>query len=518
MAPTSDRAGAAVATTSPNVKEPSEARRARRGSFGADVLKLVTGTVVAQGITVVLSPLLTRLYAPREFGVWALFSSITTIIGVVACLRYEVAIMLPEGDEEAASLLGVSLLAIAAVSVAVFVAVLAGRSAIVSALKAPELAQYMWLVPLAVFVNGVLLALSYWSTRKRRFSRLSAVRVGASATSSAVQLGLGYWGFVTAGSLIASSLAGTAVSTTALGVQIARDDAAVLRQGWTWSDLRRGIYRHRKFPLYGSLSVLLNSISWQLPAILLQRFFTAEVVGFYSLGNRLLRLPMDLLGGTIGQVFFQRAAAVRATGRLPEIVEAAYRRLVTISLAPMLVLGIVGTDLFRLAFGARWAEAGVYTQILSLWTFFWFISSPLSSLFSVLEMQEFGLKLNVLILGTRLLSLGAGGLMGDARLALMLFAASGVAVYGYYSFAILAAAGVRWSSALRILGAGVAAVAPIAALLIAGKIVGAPAWLELLAAGLSLAAFFSIVVRRDPALLAMLKSVRPSGSIGGAAP
>jgi len=269
--------------------------------------------------------------------------------------------------------------------------------------------------------------------------------------------------------------------------------------------------RYRRFPVYGSMSVLLNTISWQLPAILLQRFFSTEVVGYYALGNRLLRVPMDLLGGAISQAFYPRAAAARATGQLAEVVESAYRRLVTIGFAPMLVLGIVASDLFRVVFGARWAEAGVYTQILSLWTFFWFISSPLSSLFSVLEMQEFGLKLNVVILTTRFLSLAAGGLMGNARLALILFAASGVLVYGYYSFAILAAAGVRWAAALRILGSGVVAVSPIAVVLIAGKLAGVSAWVEVLGAAVSLVVFFSVAVRRDPALLAIFKSLRLPG-------
>jgi len=488
--------------------------RARRehGSFGSDVLKLVTGTVLAQGITVLLSPLLTRLYAPSAFGIWALFSSITTVIGVIACLRYDVTIMLPESDEEGASLLGVSLVALAAISVVTLTAVLLGHSAIVSVLKAPEISPWLLLVPVAVLVNGLVLALSAWCSRSRRFGLLAGVKIGASATSSSVQLGVGYVGTPTAGGLIASSLVGTGLATVVLGAQIGQRDGAVVRGGFRWSRLREGMHRYRKFPQYGSLSVLLNTISWQLPAIVLQRFFTAEIVGFYSLGTRLLRVPMDLVGGAISQAFYPRAAAARSAGQLPEVVEAAYRRLVTIGFAPMVVLGIVASDLFRIAFGERWAEAGVYTQILSVWTFFWFISSPLSNLFSVLEMQEFGLKLNIVILSSRFLSLVAGGLMGNARLAVILFAATGILVYGYFSFAILDAAGVGWPRALRILGSGVVAVSPIAAVLIVGRLAGVPPWLEVLAAALCLAAFFVVAVRRDPALKAMLKALRASGA------
>ena len=78
-------------------------------SFAANVLKLVTGSVIAQGLGVLAAPVIARLFAPEAFGVAALFVSITGIIGVVACLRYELAIMLPKTDEEAANLLGISL-------------------------------------------------------------------------------------------------------------------------------------------------------------------------------------------------------------------------------------------------------------------------------------------------------------------------------------------------------------------------------------------------------------------------
>ena len=152
-----------MTNTAPPARDQVRERGVRRGNFGSDVLKLVTGTVLAQGISLLLSPLLTRIYAPQAFGVWAIFSSITTIIGVIACLRYEVTIMLPESDEEGASLLGASLLIVTVISIATLAAVLVGRSAIVSVLKAPEITPWLWLVPVAVFVNGVYLALSSWS-------------------------------------------------------------------------------------------------------------------------------------------------------------------------------------------------------------------------------------------------------------------------------------------------------------------------------------------------------------------
>ena len=74
-------------------------------NFAANVLKLVTGSVFAQGIGVLVAPIVARLFAPEAFGFAALFTSIAGIISVVACLRYELAIMLPKTDEEAANLI-----------------------------------------------------------------------------------------------------------------------------------------------------------------------------------------------------------------------------------------------------------------------------------------------------------------------------------------------------------------------------------------------------------------------------
>jgi lipopolysaccharide exporter len=88
----------------------------RASAFAADVFKLVTGTTLAQAVAVLASPLLTRLYGPEAFGFLALFISITSILGVVACMRYELAIMLPQDDREAANLLALSLLSTVIVS------------------------------------------------------------------------------------------------------------------------------------------------------------------------------------------------------------------------------------------------------------------------------------------------------------------------------------------------------------------------------------------------------------------
>ena len=73
-------------------------------SFAIDVLKLVSGTALAQALSLLVAPILSRLYSPNAFGTAALFASLVSIVGVIVCFRYEQAIMLPKRDEEAANL------------------------------------------------------------------------------------------------------------------------------------------------------------------------------------------------------------------------------------------------------------------------------------------------------------------------------------------------------------------------------------------------------------------------------
>lgn len=436
----------------------------KSASFAIDVAKLATGTTFAQILTILASPILTRFYGPEAFGFFALFTSITGIIGVIVCLRYNFAIMIPKNDGEAVNLLALSLLIVVVISGLTFLALYFGADALLLLLKTPDLAAYLVLVPPFVFVSGIFLALNSWNTRTKHFGRLSIARVTSSACTTGAQLGAGFAGLTTGGSLIGASLLGSVVSTGVLGGQIWRDDRHTFIENLSLSKMLDGLRQYKKFPLYDSGSALMNTISWQLPAFLLAAFFSPAIVGFYALGWRLLQLPMSLIGTAISQVFFQRAAEVEhGGGNLAPFAEGVFQTLLNIGLFPMLILTVVGEEVFQVIFGQIWAEAGVYAQILSVWAIIWFISSPLTTIYLVKGKQEFGLKMNISIFLTRLGSLIAGGLFGSPIVALLLFSASGIVIYGYLCFTLLKLCGVAniWimttivSVASRFLPAGV---------------------------------------------------------------
>jgi O-antigen/teichoic acid export membrane protein len=262
-------------------------------------------------------------------------------------------------------------------------------------------------------------------------------------------LGAGFAGFVSGGVLIGTRILGQIVSTVVLAGQTWRDDRQLFKASIRWEKMIAGLNRHKRFPIYNTWSALMNTASQQLPTLLLAFYFSPKVVGFYALGKAVLSMPMGMLGGAVSQVFFQKASEAHArTGNLSKVVGEVFNRLVSIGIFPILLLTLIGEDLFIVAFGAQWAEAGVYMQILGLWIFFQFISSPISTLIAVLEKQHYGLFFNGVLLCTRTFSLLFGGMTGDVMFTLFLVSSTGVVCYGFLCFWLISKAGLPFMTAL----------------------------------------------------------------------
>ncbi len=487
----------------------------KKTNFASDVLTLVGGTTFAQIVTILASPVLTRLYTPEEFGTWALLISITTIVGIIACMRYEFSIMLPESDKEAINLLGLSLSIVCIITAVSILPIYFFKNEIVLMLNSPQLADFLWLIPIIIFVNGVFQALNYWNSRTKHFKRLSFAQVSRSLSTTGTQIVSGFLRYPLSGGLIVGTVVGNIVSTLVLGGQIWKDDKNFIKANLHPQKFLQGLKRYKKFPLIDTWSALLNSISWQLPAFLLAFYFSPAVVGFYSIGFRILQLPMSFIGSSLSQVFFQRASVANSQGSLDALVETVFKLLVIIGLFPILTLTFVGSDVFSVIFGSSWAEAGVYAQILSIWAFVWFISSPLSSIYVVMEKQQFGLQFNIFNFITRLLSLVIGGMMGSARIALVLFALSGTVVYGYLCYKMLSYSGVKMSHVRHIVLSKLLLFLPVGAILFILKYVGTNEYLIVGIAGSFIALYYLYVIRTDEEIYEFLKRFKLTKKISG---
>lgn len=408
--------------------------------FITNVIKLGSATAIAQVLGIVLIPVITRIYAPADFGVNQIFASTVLIIGTISCLSYQFSILLPKTDREAAHIVLLCFFLIVAVSCVAGVALWVFSSQIEEFLSVPGFSRYIFLLPIGIFLHGSVLVLSSWLSRRVKFGTIAISKLASSLSNKVVQIGFGLISPSPFG-LIAGSLANNATYSVVMLKGIKND--LKFFQNFSFSEMRTLAYRYKKFPIFSSGSLLADVISVNIPSFMLAFFFGPIVVGYFAIANTMVKLPTKLIGDALGDVVFQKASEEkRKSGEIHNVVRQVHRRLISIGIFPFLVLMIIGEDLFSIFLGADWAIAGLYAKILAPWVFFVFISAPLGCVFNVLERQGTGFAFNITILASRGAALYIGGIYGDPVTALLLFSGTGVIFWGWMNMFILHSAGV----------------------------------------------------------------------------
>ncbi|MBA3554317.1 MAG: oligosaccharide flippase family protein, partial [Gemmatimonadales bacterium] len=165
-------------------------------------MMLASGSAMGQLLLALALPLLAHLYTPADYGTLAVYSALIAVLVVLASLRYEMAIPLPEDDTAAASLLVLTFGILAAMAALVSLLVWLLGDSFVAVVKVPTLRPYLWLIPLGLLGAGAYQALSYWAIRRRAFGHLARTRLGQGAGQVVTQVAAGIAGAGAPGLLI----------------------------------------------------------------------------------------------------------------------------------------------------------------------------------------------------------------------------------------------------------------------------------------------------------------------------
>jgi O-antigen/teichoic acid export membrane protein len=370
-----------------------------------------------------------------------------SIIAVVSCLSYNSAINLPKKDEDAAHIviLCLSLIIVTSMLSAIFFNIFSGD--IEHILNAPGLSNYLFLLPLAIIVNSVAYVLGSWLSRRQEFTTMAKGNLYSSVTGKAFSIGLG---IVSPSSL--GLIFGTIINDSTIVVVSVKKIVGDFHfyQKISYQRIKQLAKRYKRFPQYNLGANLAGSVAVQITPFILVFFFSPIVVGFYAMAYTILLLPSKLMGNSLTSVFYQKACSEKnLTGSIANVVKTVHTRLISIGMFICLILMIIGPELFTFALGAQWTTAGVYAQILAPWFFVVFISSPLMSIFNVLEMQGANFGFNVLLLITRIIVLLIAGQYGNATLGLVLLSGTGVIFWSWMNMYLLKTAGVPVRAAIK---------------------------------------------------------------------
>lgn len=380
--------------------------------------------MVAQGMLLAVSPVLTRLYTPAQFGLLGTYSAIAGILVVMAGLRFDAAIPLPRTDDDAMRLLALSLGSAFVTAALTGCLVTLGGDALCKAVGMPGLGTWLWFLPPAVLGGSAYQALSYWQVRRGGYSTIARTKMVQSTTAVTVQAALG--GLAGPAGLFLGDLLQRSVGA----LWLARDGAAQMGRGTvTLSGCLQVARVYRRFPLVSSWSAVANIVPLiGLPA-LIAVLYGAPEAGAVVVAQRVVDLPVALVGAAAGQVFFgQAASAVREDpSQAIAYFDAAVRRLLPVSALFTVATLALPPLAFEPVFGAEWGDAARLAQLLGVAAAFRLVVSPISQLHLLAGRQTTQLVAD----GARLLVVGLAILTARA-----LWGGNAVAAVAAYAVAM----------------------------------------------------------------------------------
>lgn len=327
-------------------------------------------------------PILSRLYPPEEFGVFALYIATASLVAVVATARYELAVMLPKEDEDAASLVVLSLGIAAVLSLLSLLIVCFFNQQITGFLGSAAVGKWLYFIPLTVLFTGIFQALNYWSNRKKQFRRLAWTRMAQGTGTAGGQVALGVR--PVPGGLVVGAIVGQALAAAVFFRLVWKEDKKIFLDVDA-STVVRNAKVYKKFPIYSTFGALLDNAALQIPIFMLNRFFSAHITGIFSLTFRALNLPMSLISAALSQVLFQRIVGIHLESpeKLRAYILKIFFGLLALMLPFIILMWFLGEPIFAMVFGESWRQAGQFAALLSIAVAVRFAVSPLSTVLAM---------------------------------------------------------------------------------------------------------------------------------------
>lgn len=386
-----------------------------KSQFVRSVGVLVGGTASSQLLMIIAAPILTRIYSPEDFGIFAAYSGVLTLFAVVASMRYEFAILIPDNNKDAGNIVFLCLLIVLFTVLISSVFVYTYGTEFTTQLNVPRLDAYLWWLPVGVFFLGSYKVLNYWAIRQKNFRVIARTKIKQSVATLGMQLIAFAAGPV---ALISGQALGQGVGS--LNLVDAQLKLALFEKK-TFHDIFELAKRYRAFPLFSSWSAILDTIGSQLSVLMIVAYFSPAAAGLYMLSYKVLALPVVVAGTAIGNVFMSNVSGAYQEGRLGILAEKIYSKLAHIALPPMLTLALIAPDFFQWVFGSEWRQAGEFARWMSPWVFAVFVTLPLNSLFEVLEKQQYELAFRFSLCVTKITAVSIGALLANINLTIIIF-------------------------------------------------------------------------------------------------
>jgi teichuronic acid exporter len=356
----------------------------KRGEFMNAVLILTTGTVLAQAIGYLISPILTRIYSTEEMGDMGVYLRAVGFIAALGTVRYEMALPLPKNDSHSFLLYKVS------IKISLYILLACSILGVLYLLSQPFSWYQFGFVVFTLLGSMMMIFINLgtnWAIRKKQFRVISISKMINAFTSNGLRWIFGLIGMGSFGLILATFLGFLFSCFSFL------KDFKLLRSFYkrNHSPSKTAVLlkEYKQFPLVSLPHVLMDLGRDLLIAALIIYFFSKDIFGSFNHSYTILKLPLVVIGASIGQVFYNRCSEmVNQHQPIYALLRKTLILLFFLSIVPFGIVFFFGEDLFGFVFSEAWSTSGFYSEIMAVWLLFNFVNSPVSSIPMILNRQK----------------------------------------------------------------------------------------------------------------------------------
>lgn len=384
---------------------------------------LISGTFLAQVVTILAYPILTRLFSVSEFGGLSLFLSITSIISIFVTARMEYALILPKYDSEAEEIFKIGVYWCFICSILCLCI-----SLIIGLLNFGHKIPGLYLISFTGLTTGLLQLLTFRKNRQKNYKAIARVSVIQNFFSTGFKLLDGFFSLLNPG-LIIGNLIGLSVATLTIYDKSLK--TIFLKRGIDWKILNK----YSGFPKYRLPQALLNSFSTSLPIFFLTIYYSYKEAGYFSIIFGIALNLVNMVSSSLYQVLYQKITSYYHENLN---IYSFYKRIIIILFIIAFIPACIGftfsKEVVILYFGKAWINSAVYLRIIIPWLFLVFIISPFSFIADIFSYQKKTFWIDITSLILRLSGLYIGYFFNNALISIFLYALGSLCIQIYLFF------------------------------------------------------------------------------------
>ena len=362
-----------------------------KSNIAKNFFLLFSSSTLAQIIALFLSPFISRLFTPDNFGMIGYVASIAGIFTAIGSLTYEKAIVLENDDKQARDLQFLSFCISFIFSVSLYLVIYFCINNFYSVTNSNI--YLLWIVPI-FFLNNFINIIFSVLNRNKQYKNIAIIQLLRRSGTAIAQLIFGIIGYTTFG-LIWGNLFGALFCVMYIFIL---SGVSFSKHKYRIKELKYIAKKYINFPLYTAPQELINISFAQLPVIIIASYYNITILGAYYFAVKIIQLPSTLVGNSIKKIFYKEAADSR--GKLDDLRELHFNLtviLLFVAIFPMILSFLFAPTIFSFIFGETWLLAGEFSRWMTLWFGANFIMVPSRVLFLVFEKQKLLFKIDLAI-------------------------------------------------------------------------------------------------------------------------